>query len=350
MEKVRIGITIGDINGIGPEVIIKTLEDDRILNNCIPVIYGSSKVVSYHKNIVKSTDFSFSSHRDAERLNTNKVNVVNCWSDVVKIQLGKATEEGGKFAYIALDRAIRDLKAGHVDALVTAPINKEAMKMADFPFKGHTEYLAKEMGTQNHLMMLVSDTMRVALVTAHVPINEVPDAITRENLEKKLRILIDSLKVDFGIEKPTIAVLGLNPHASDNGLIGTEEEEIIRPVIIGAKKAGELVLGPYPADGFFGATMYRKVDAILAMYHDQGLIPFKALTFSKGVNYSAGLPFIRTSPDHGTAYDIAGKNEADPGSFRASIFQAIDIHRNRKMFSSDRKDVMEKRPKPSEEN
>ncbi len=350
MEKVRIGITIGDINGIGPEVIIKTLEDERILHNCIPVIYGSAKVISYHKNIVKSTDFSFSSHRDAERLSTNKVNVVNCWMDQVKINLGTATEEGGKYAYIALDRAIRDLKEGRIDALVTAPINKEAMKMADFPFKGHTEYLAKEMGTQNHLMMMVSDTMRVALVTAHVPLKDVVPAITKENLNRKLKILIDSLKVDFGIEKPSIAVLGLNPHASDNGLMGNEEEEIIRPLIIEAKKSGELVMGPYPSDGFFGASLYRKVDAVLAMYHDQGLIPFKALTFSKGVNYSAGLPFIRTSPDHGTAYDIAGKNEADPGSFRSAIFQAIDIFRNRVMYRDDRVDVMEKRPKPSEEN
>jgi 4-hydroxythreonine-4-phosphate dehydrogenase len=349
MDKVKIGITIGDINGIGPEVIIKTLADERVLNRCIPVIYGSSKSISYHKNIVKINDFSFSSQRDAERLNNHKVNVINCWSDQVNITLGEPTVDGGKYAYIALDRAMGDLKKGAIDALVTAPVNKEAMRMADFPYPGHTEYLAKQMDTKNYMMMMVSDTMKVALVTAHLPLKDVAAQITRENLEIKLKILIKSLKVDFGIEKPTIAVLGLNPHASDNGLIGKEEEELIRPIIISAKKSGDIVMGPYPADGFFGAGIYKKVDAVLAMYHDQGLIPFKALTFSKGVNYSAGLPLIRTSPDHGTAYNIAGKNEADPGSFRSALFQAIDIHRNRTTYQNDREDIIVKRPKPSEE-
>lgn len=350
MEKVKIGISIGDVNGIGPEVIIKTLANDALLNYCVPVIYGSSKVISYHKNIVNVNDFSFSSHADATRLNQRKVNVVNCWNDQVDISLGKATLDGGKYAYIALDRAVKDLKEGMIDALVTAPINKEAMKMADFPFPGHTEYLAKEMGTDNHLMMMVSDTMKVALVNAHIPLKDVAANITKENLEKKIKLLVKSLKMDFGIEKPTIAVLGLNPHASDNGLIGMEEEEIIRPVIISAKKSGDLIMGPYPADGFFGAGMYKKMDAILAMYHDQGLIPFKALTFSKGVNYSAGLPHIRTSPDHGTAYDLAGKNEADPGSFRSALYRAIDIYRNRQMYQADHQDPIKKQPKPSEGN
>ena len=349
MEKIRVGITVGDINGIGLEVIIKTLYNERLLDYCIPVIYGSSKVVSYHKNIAGLPDFNFSSMTDAKRLHNHKVNVVNCWNDVVNIELGKATEEGGRYAYIALDRAVNDLKAGDIDALVTGPINKEAMRMAEFPYPGHTEYLAKEFDTKKHAMMMVSDSMRIALVTAHMPLKDVAENVTRESINEKLKLVLDSMKVDFGIGKPTVAILGLNPHASDNGVIGKEEEELIRPAILEAKKSGNLVMGPYPADGFFGAMTYKKVDATLAMYHDQGLIPFKALSFSKGVNYTVGLPIVRTSPDHGTAYDIAGKNEADPGSFRQALYLAMDIYRNRKMHNEDTSDIMIKRPKPSEE-
>ena len=344
MEKIKIGISIGDINGIGPEVIIKTLADEGLLKYCVPVIYGSSKVISYHKNIVKADTFNFSSQTDATRLNSNKVNVVNCWNDQVNITLGSITEDGGKFAYIALDRAVNDLKNGLIDALVTAPISKEAMKLANFPYPGHTEYLAKEMDAKDHLMMMVRSSMKVAVATGHMALRDVATHFSKDLLERKLKVLMKSLKVDFGKDKPMVALLGLNPHASDNGIMGIEEEEIIKPLIIESKKSGDLVTGPYPADGFFGASMYKKFDAVLAMYHDQGLIPFKALTFSQGVNYSAGLPFVRTSPDHGTAFNIAGKNEADPGSFRAALFLAIDVVRNRKEYHDARANSLQKQP------
>lgn len=349
MQKIKTGITIGDINGIGLEVIIKALDEEKLLNYCTPVIYGSSKVVSYHKNIVEHVDFSFNSIYSADKANYRKVNVLNCWQDDVNITLGRITEDGGKYAHIAMDRAVRDLKAGLIDVLVTAPINKEAMKMTGFPYAGHTEFLEKHLGNGESLMMMVSGNLKIALVTGHLALRDVADQITKETVEHKLKLLIRSLNMDFGLEKPTIAVLGLNPHASDGGLMGTEEEEIIRPVIIEAKKNGHLVMGPYAADGFFGSSMYKKFDAILAMYHDQGLIPFKSIAFHDGVNFTAGLEFVRTSPDHGTAFDRAGKNEADPSSFRAALFLAIDVWRNRKDHKEMYADVMEKVPKPSEE-
>ncbi len=335
-QKVRVGITIGDINGIGPEVIIKTLYNPSVQDHCIPVIYGSSKVVSYHKNVVKLNDFVFSSIQSAERLNYRKVNVLNCWEDTVNITLGKATTEGGQFAYIALDRAVRDLKDGLIDVLVTGPVNKHAMQMVNFPAPGHTEYLEKELGGKS-LMVMVSEEFRVALVTGHIPLGEVAENITHENVSNALTLFIDTLRVDFGIDKPKIAVLGLNPHASDEGLMGDEEEDILRPLVVEYKNAGHLVMGPYSSDGFFGSGLYGKFDGILAMYHDQGLIPFKALSFGQGVNYTAGLPFIRTSPDHGTAYDLVGTNSANEQSFRKSLYLAIDMYRAR----SEYKDIEE---------
>jgi 4-hydroxythreonine-4-phosphate dehydrogenase len=267
---------------------------------------------------------------------------------MINIDLGKETEEGGRIAHIALDRAVRDLKEGHIDLLVTAPIHKNAMQLAGFQYPGHTEYLAHEFGVKEGLMMMVTDTMRMALVTTHLPLQDVAAAITRDRLRAKLDTLIQSLKIDFGINRPVIAVLGLNPHAGENGLLGKEEEDIIRPVIIEAKKSGDIIMGPYPADGFFGSMNHRKFDAILSMYHDQGLIPFKMLHFQDGVNYTAGLPFVRTSPDHGTAYEIAGKNEADPSSFRAALFAAVDIFKARDRHRKDMDNAVRKTPKPSE--
>ncbi len=338
MNKIKIGISAGDINGIGLEVILKTISNEGIFKFCTPVVYASTKVVSYHKNIV-DVDFPFQVINDASRPSHEKVNVVNCWQDNVNITLGKASEEGGKFAYIALEKAVLDLKAGLLDALVTAPINKEAMKMAAFPYAGHTEYLAKQLGG-NNLMLMVHEDLRIGLATNHIPISAVSAMLTKEIVEQKLHTLETTLRMDFGIDRPTIAVLGLNPHASDNGVIGDEEEKVIRPVIIEAKKKGMLVVGPFPADGFFGSGQYKKYDGILAMYHDQGLIPFKLLSFGNGVNFTAGLSAVRTSPDHGTAFDIAGSNTADPSSFRTALFAAIDIARNRKDYHASRENAL----------
>lgn len=329
MEKLKIGITIGDINGIGLEVILKTIIDERILKLCTPVIYGSSKVVSYHKNIVNLPDFQYQNIRSIDQIDHDKINILNCWNDNVNITLGKVTDVGGAFAFKSLEAAVKDLKSGGIDALVTAPIHKKAMEMAGFPFPGHTEYITQEMGGKESLMFLVSGGMKVGLVTNHIPIKDVASKITKEKILEKIHILQETLHIDFAIEKPTIAVLGLNPHAGDEGVIGDEDMNIIVPAIIDAKKKGIMAFGPFSADGFFGSGQYNKYDAILAMYHDQGLVPFKALSFGTGVNYTAGLPTVRTSPDHGTAHDIAGKNEADPASFRKALFTAIDIARNR---------------------
>lgn len=349
MDKLRIGISIGDINGIGLEVILKALNHNGILNLCTPVIYGSSKIVSYHKNIVGLDDFSFSTTKGADRLRKGAVNVVNCWQDDVSITLGKLSDSSGKYAKISLEQAVIDLKNGYIDALVTAPINKKAMQNANFEFPGHTEFLANAFEVKNNLMFLVNDTLRVGLVTNHLPLKDVPAAITKEAITKKLNLLHDSLKVDFGIGKPKIALLALNPHASDDGVIGDEEENIIRPVVIEAKKNGLLVMGPFPADGFFGSSQYRKFDGILAMYHDQGLIPFKALSFGEGVNFTAGLPIVRTSPDHGTAYEIAGQNKANPSSFRQAIFLAIEVAKNRWRHKEMTANPLQKREVPVDE-
>ncbi len=341
MDKIKLGITIGDINGVGPEVIIKALAHENVRKHIVPIIYGSSKVISYYKNVANLRDFSFSTISEASKSQYNKINVLNCWNDEVNITVGKATEEGGKYAYLALKRATDDLKTEQIDALVTAPINKEAMKMHGYEHPGHTEYITKEIGGTS-LMMMVSDVMRVALVSNHLPVKDVASALTKETLKNKIKIFNKSLVRDFGIEKPIIAVLGLNPHAGDEGTIGIEEQEIIRPVIIEAKKAGLMVSGPYSADGFFGSSQFTKVDGILAMYHDQGLIPFKALSFGSGVNFTAGLSAVRTSPDHGTAYDIAGSDKASPNSFLQAIYSAIDITRSRKEYQESRANPLKK--------
>ena len=349
MNKIKVGISIGDINGVGLEVILKTLVNPSIVNLCIPVIYGSSKVVSYHRNIVGLDEIQFFGVKEADRLKHDRINIVNCWQENVNITLGKMSESSGKYATISLKRATEDLKSGLIDALVTAPINKEAMQSGDFQFAGHTEFLTKAFNAKESLMLMVNDNLRVGLVTNHLPVSQIAQAITKEKVTNKLKILNNCLKIDFGIERPMIAVLALNPHASDGGLIGEEEEKIIRPVVIEAKKKGVMVMGPFPADGFFGSSQFKKFDGVLAMYHDQGLAPFKALSFGSGVNFTAGLSAVRTSPDHGTAYDIAGKNEADPESFRRAMFLAIDIVRNKIAYRESHENPIIKKVRKSEE-
>mgnify|MGYP000858847324 FL=1 len=345
--EMKIGITIGDINGIGPEIIIKAFSDLRLLNMFTPVIYGSYKVLSYHKNIVKESNIGFHSVTSGAQAVANKINLVNCWDENINITLGKATADGGKYAYLSLDKALADIKEGHIDAIVTAPINKQAMQMAKFPYPGHTEYFTASDGKSQSLMLLTSDSLKVALVTNHIAVSEIASAITKELILEKIRILNKTLIEDFGYEKPHISVLGLNPHASDDGLLGNEEEKIIRPAIVEAKKQGLMVSGPFPADGFFGNGLWKKSDAVLAMYHDQGLIPFKALSFGSGTNVTAGLSFIRTSPDHGTAYGIAGNNVADPSSLLQAIYTATDIVRNRKEYFESRENALVRREKKS---
>ncbi len=343
----KIGITIGDVNGIGPEVIIKALNDPRILRTFTPVIYGSYKVLSYHKNIVKDSLVNFHSVQTGKQAVPNKINLVNCWEDNINITLGKATSEGGKYAYIALDRAMNDMKEGNIDAIVTAPINKNAMQMAGFPFPGHTEYFTSNDKAGQSLMLLVSDALKVALVTNHIPISDVSASLSKELIMDKIKILNKTLIEDFGYERPVISVLGLNPHASDDSVIGDEEEKFIRPAIVEIKKQGIIVTGPYPADGFFGSSLWKKTDAVLAMYHDQGLIPFKALTFGSGTNVTAGLSFIRTSPDHGTAFDIAGNNVADESSLLKAIYTAVDMVNHRKEYFSSKENALVRREKQS---
>ncbi len=337
-------MTVGDLNGIGLEVILKTVANTDLYNICTPVIYGSSKVVSYHKNIV-GVDFPFNVARTGEQAEPLKVNIVNCWQETVNITLGKLSDQSGQYAQKALETAVEELKSGMIHALVTAPINKKAMQLAGFPFPGHTEFLTLHLSSGESVMLMVSDEMRVGLVTNHVPVSQIAALIKPELIFKKLHILNNALKIDFGIEKPTIAVLGLNPHAGDEGAIGSEEINIIRPAIERAKEAGILAMGPFPADGFFGTGQHKKYDAVLAMYHDQGLVPFKALSFGDGVNYTAGLSGVRTSPDHGTAYDIAGKNEADTGSFRKALYLAIDIAANRARYAEDHANPMKGKEK-----
>lgn len=343
MSKLRIGITIGDINGVGPELIIKTLKDKKVTSRFTPIIYGSSKVISYYRNIIGAQDFHPAYYDSKGKVKEGNVYIKNCWDSNANITIGEATEEGGKLAAMALKHAVEDAQNGLIDAIVTAPINKEAMKKSGFEFPGHTEYLAKEFNAKETVMMMVADGLRVALVTNHIPVSQINEKLTREKISAKLIMLDQSLRNDFGLEKPRIAVLGLNPHAGDNGAIGTEDVDLIKPIILEAKKSGMFVAGPYAADGFFGSSEFKKFDAVLAMYHDQGLIPFKALTFGNGVNFTAGLPIVRTSPDHGTAYDIAGKNEVDVASFRTAIFQAVDIANMRKNLK-DMKRVKAEKP------
>ncbi len=333
-EKIIIGITHGDINGIGYEVILKAFSDTMILDLCTPVIYGSSKVMGFYKKHLDIQSVNYNQINSIQEVNIKRINLVNCVDDEIKVELGHSTEEAGKASLSALERATEDLKGGHIHAIVTAPINKHNIQSDKFHFPGHTEYLDGKFGDNaSALMMLTSENLRVAVVTGHIPVNQVAATITEELILKKLRILNQSLKQDFMIVRPRIAVLGLNPHAGDNGVIGDEEEKIIVPALKKAESENIQCFGPYPADGFFGAGRYKQFDAVLAMYHDQGLIPFKTIAMDSGVNYTAGLSVVRTSPDHGTAYDIAGKNEASELSLLAAIYLAKDVYRNRLQYA-----------------
>ena len=335
-EKPRIGITLGDINGIGPEVTIKALSDNRLLNMITPVIYGSSKVLSFYKKLLNNEDFNYSQVRNRGQYFAKSINVVTSWDENLDAHPGKASTESGKAALQALRQSATDLKDGLLDALVTGPIDKHTIHSDEFPFKGHTEFLAEFFGAKEHLMLLVNEGLRVGLVTGHVPLREVAPLITRERVESKLKALEQTLRKDFGINKPKIAVLGLNPHAGDGGVIGDEDEKILKPLINDLKNQGKTVFGPHPPDGFFAAGNYLKYDGILAMYHDQGLIPFKSMAFDTGVNFTAGLSVIRTSPDHGTAYPIAGKNQASENSMRQAIYTAVDIFKARQEPSTEK--------------
>lgn len=328
---VKVGISIGDVNGISPEIIMKALGDNRMLVDCTPVIYGSSKVFSFHKKKMNYRDskdgFNYFICESADKAKNKKVNLINIWEDELKFDLGKATAEGGKYAFESLERATQDLASGKIDVLVTAPINKDAMGKSGFKFPGHTEYLADLAGQDEALMLMVSPTLRVGLVTSHIPIKEVSGAVTTDKVLDKIKAFNNSLKKDFGIRKPKIAVFGLNPHAGENGKMGAEENESIHPAIAKANNQGIMAFGPFPADGFFGSSARNQYDGVLAMYHDQGLSAFKALSFDEGVNFTAGLPIVRTSPDHGTAYDIVSQNKASGDSMRNAIYLAVDVFR-----------------------
>lgn len=324
----RIGISVGDLNGVGMELIIKTFSDPQMLELCTPVVFASTKVVSYHRNAIDMRDFNFHIVQDAKDALEGKANLVNVWKEEVKMDFGKVDAQVGAYAVKSLEAACDAVDAGSVDALVTAPIHKESIQSGDFQFSGHTDYLESRYNSKATMMFLASE-MRMALATVHIPLSRVTEAISAKLVEQKIKAIHKSLKEDFHLPKGRIAVLALNPHAGDKGVIGKEDQEIVAPGIEGAKEAGALAFGPYPADSFFGSATYQSFDAVLALYHDQGLVAFKSLTFGEGVNYSAGLPIIRTSPDHGTAFDIAGTGAANPGSFRSAVYGAIDLYRAR---------------------
>lgn len=328
-NRIKVAITQGDVNGIGYEVILKTFEDPTMLELCTPIIYGSPKVMTYHRKAL-NLEVSFSIINSATEAQHGRINVVNCNDDEVKVDLGKPSRESGKAAFDALECAMNDYKEGLYDVLVTAPIHKQMIQSESFTFPGHTEYIEQSVGEgAKALMVLASERLRVALVTAHIPVSKVASTLTQELIQEKLQLFDSSLRGDFGISAPRIAVLALNPHAGDGGVIGNEETTIITPAIKAMREQGILCYGPYPADGFMGNGSFTKFDGVLAMYHDQGLTPFKVLAMDEGVNFTAGLPLVRTSPDHGTAFDIAGKGEASESSFRQAVYMAIDIYRNR---------------------
>lgn len=333
MNKIRVGITHGDFNGISYEIIIKSLLDARIFDMCTPVVYGSAKVAGYYKNLIPDAgNFSFNIITDPSQANPKRANLIVCGDENVKVDPGVPTPVSGQYAVASLNAAVRDLKDGKIDVLVTCPINKKNTQGDDFGFIGHTEYLAAQFGDEQPLMFMISEALKVGLVTMHIPLKEVPGAVTTEKVLHQIRSIKRSLERDFGLVGPKIAVLGLNPHAGDEGLLGSEEQEIIVPALQSAKYENITAMGPFAADGFFGSAGYTRFDAILAMYHDQGLAPFKALSFTDGVNFTAGLSIVRTSPAHGVGFDIAGKDMADPSPMRAAIYQAIDIFRNRQLF------------------
>lgn len=343
MEKIRIGITQGDTNGVGYEVIFKSLADPTILELCTPVIYGNPKIAAFHSKCLRDVEVNYTTIHNAESMREDRINLLVCNDEEIRVDAGMSTPEAGKQALCSLEAAIRDWKEGKIDVVVTAPINKHSIQSETFHFPGHTEYIEASVGDGNKaLMILMTDRIRVALATTHLPIRKVADAITQDVLLEKLRIFNECLKKDFLISSPRIAVLSLNPHAGDNGLLGSEEQEVIKPAMEAAEAENIHTYGPYPSDGFFGARSYEHFDGVLAMYHDQGLSGFKAVAMDDGVNYTAGLPIVRTSPDHGTAYDIAGKSMADPCSFRQALYTAIDVWRNRKQWAEANANPLEK--------
>lgn len=342
LTKPVIGISCGDINGIGTEVIIKTFSDARLLEFCTPVLFGSGKLLNFYRKVVPEANFNWQNIKDMSRINPKQLNIYNCWEEDISITPGQLNETGGKYAIRALVAATDALKKNEIHGLVTAPIHKKNVQSAEFSFTGHTPYLKSVFGAGDVVMLLYAGNFRVALLTEHIPVSEVANHISRETILRKINILNDSLKKDFGIDKPKIAVLGLNPHAGDEGLIGKEEETIIKPAVKEAKQNNILTIGPYSADAFFARQYHTRFDAVLAMYHDQGLVPFKALASGEGVNFTAGLPVVRTSPDHGTAFDIAGKGIADESSFRTAVFECIEIINNRMAYAENRKNPLKK--------
>ncbi len=337
-----IGISCGDINGIGIELIIKTFSDNRILELCTPLIFASNKAINFYRKSIPDVNFNYQSTKEYNRISPRQLNLFNCWEEDVVITPGVLNETGGKYGVLSLQTAVAALKQKHIDGLVTAPVHKKNIQSPEFSFTGHTPYLKNIFNVPDVCMMLCAGNFRVALVTEHVPVGEIAKQITKERITGKLSILYQSLQRDFGIDKPRIAVLGLNPHAGDEGLIGNEEETIIKPAIRDARNNNMLVVGPYSADAFFARRQFEKFDAVLAMYHDQGLIPFKTLAVGEGVNFTAGLPAVRTSPDHGVAFDIAGKNKADTSSFVTALFECIDIINRRHEYEENRRNPLKK--------
>lgn len=340
-QKPVIGISIGDLNGIGPELIIKTFSDTRVLEHCTPVIFASNKVINFYRKTITEGSFNYQIVKELSRVTPRQVNILNCWEDEVAINPGTLNETGGKYAVRSLLAAGQALKENKIQGLVTAPIHKNNTQSPEFDFTGHTPYLKSLYGANDVVMLMVAGDFRVGLVTEHVPVKDIAPHITREAILSKLAIINNSLIKDFGIDRPKIAVLGLNPHAGDEGLIGKEEEKIIKPTVKEAKN-NYIISGPFSADAFFARGQYEKFDAVLAMYHDQGLIPFKSLARDEGVNYTAGLSGVRTSPDHGTAFDIAGKNKADHSSFLAAIYSCIDIIEKRSFYQDNHKNPLKK--------
>ena len=337
-----IGISIGDLNGIGAEIIIKTFSDSRIMELCTPVVFASNKVINFYKKTIPENNLNYFSTKEITKANPKQLNIYTVWEEDVDIQPGQMTETGGKYGVRSLQAAVKALKEKSIDALVTAPLNKFTMQSSEFNFTGHTPYLKETFQANDVLMLMIAENMRVALLTEHLAIMDVAKNISKEQIIKKIGLLKSSLIKDFGVERPRIAVLGLNPHAGDEGLVGKEEKEIIRPAVLESKKNDCIVMGPYSADAFFARGNHEKFDAVLAMYHDQGLIPFKSLALGEGTNFTAGLSVIRTSPDHGTAFDIAGKNMADESSFRAAVFSAIDIFDTRHSYNEMRMNPLKK--------
>jgi len=340
LNKPIIGFSCGDINGIGMEIILKALSDGRILDFCTPVIFASNKTVNFYRKSLPENNFQFQSLKDLTRLNPKQVNLYNCWEEEVQITPGLLNEIGGTYGRISLLAATEALKEGSIHALVTAPIHKSNIQHETFSYTGHTPFLKEAFGAEDVVMLMVAENIRVALLSEHFPLKDAAAQVTKETIQRKVKILIAALQRDFGIDKPRIAVLGLNPHAGDNGLIGSEEIDIIQPAVKDLKQHGNLVFGPFPADAFFARGQYAKFDAVLAMYHDQGLIPFKSLAIGEGINYTAGLPVVRTSPDHGTAFDIAGKGIANHDSLLEAVFEAIEIINRRHFYDENRSNPM----------